>query len=152
MAPSMPETGQLKVLSGHQPERVHEAVHIYKVKGRDAYHMICDLDEGGMRAFGLATAEDLAGPWKKVTDSYATGEQLKYNDEQEKWTEMVSHGEVIRTGYNQEMEYEPNGCRWLIQGILKKDLKGPYQLLPWELGIISKTESSGEQDAPADMQ
>jgi len=87
-----------KVLSS-----VHEAVHIYKVKGRDEYHMIYELDEGGMRAFGLATAEDLAGPWKKVTDSYATGEQLKYNDEQEKWTEMVSHGEVIRTGYNQEM-------------------------------------------------
>jgi len=129
--------------------KVHEATHIYKVKGRDEYHMIYELNKEGMRLFGLATAEDLTGPWKKSTDRYATGEQLRYAGEK-KWTEMVSHGEVIRTGYNQQMEYEPKGCRWLIQGILKKNLKGPYRLLPWKLGIISKAESSGEPDAPAD--
>jgi hypothetical protein len=28
------------------------------------------------------------------------------------------------------MEYKPQGCRWLAQGILTKDLKGPYPSLP----------------------
>jgi hypothetical protein len=129
---------------------VHEAAHIYKVKGRNEYHMIYELNRRGIRSFQLATAENLTGPWEKVTDSYATGEQLRYLGDKEKWTEMVSHGEAIRTGYNQQMEYDPKGCMWLIQGILKTDLQGDYPSLPWKLGIISKTESGGEPNAPAD--
>jgi len=53
---------------------VHEAVHIYKVKGRDEYHMIYELNRQGVRSFGLARAQRLTGPWEKVTDDYATGE------------------------------------------------------------------------------
>ena len=59
----------------------------------------------------------------KVTDRYTTREQLRYLGGKETWTEMVSHGEAIRTGYDQEMDYDPKGSRWLIQGTLKKDLK-----------------------------
>ena len=125
-----------KIFSG-----VHEAAHIYKVKGQEEYHMIYESEEGGIRTLGLATAEHLGGPWIKITDSYATRDQLRYGDDQEKWTEMISHGEVIRAGYDQKLEYEPNNCRWLIQGILNKDLKGPYHLLPWKLGIIKKANS-----------
>jgi hypothetical protein len=58
---------------------------------------------------------------------------------------MVSHGEVLRFGYSEQMEYEPKGCRWLIQGILSKDSNGPYPSLPWKLGIMTKVESSGQQ-------
>ena len=61
-----------------------------------------------------AVADKPEGPWKKVTDNYATGQQLKYTGKTSKWTEMVSHGEVIRSGYNQDMEYDPKNCRWLI--------------------------------------
>ena len=61
---------------------------------------------------------------------------------------MVSHGEAIRSGYTERMEYDPNNCRWLIQGILKKDSKGPYPSLPWKLGIIKKVEAGRIQDKP----
>ena len=122
---------------------VTEATHIYKVKGRNEYHMIYELNRERMRSFGLATAENLAGPWEKVTDSYATGEQLKYLADKQRWTEMVSHGEAIRTGYDEQMEYDPKGCRWLIQGILKTDLDLGSSRLPWKLGIISKSQSGG---------
>ncbi len=77
-------------------------------------------------------------------DDYATGDQLKRVGKAGTWTEMVSHGEVLRSGYDEQMEYDPKGCRWLIQGILKKDKDMPYPSLPWKLGIISKVESSGE--------
>lgn len=134
-----------KVFSG-----VTEAVHIYKAKGRNEYHMIYELNRGGIRSFGLATAKNLTGPWEKVTDRFATGEQLRYAGDKEQWTEMISHGEAIRTGYDQRMEYDPKRCRWLIQGTLKTDLEREYSLLPWKLGIISKSESGGEPSAPAD--
>ena len=102
---------------------VTEAVHVYKVKGRNEYHMIYELNRDGIRSFGLATAKIL----EPAGDSPS-------------WTEMVSHGEAIRTGYDQRMEYDPEGCRWLIQGILKRDVKGDYGRLPWRLGIIRKKE------------
>ncbi|MBN1590421.1 MAG: hypothetical protein JW888_12980 [Pirellulales bacterium] len=136
-----------KVLSG-----IHEAVHVYKVKDRDEYHMIYELKRGrGIRSFGLAVARGPTGPWTKVIDAYATGEQLQFGDGQPKWTEMVSHGEAIRAGFDQRMEYEPNGCKWLIQGLMTRDLDKPYVSLPWRLGVMGKVESGGEQNASADV-
>ncbi len=116
---------------------VHEAVHIYKVKDKEEYHMIYELNNDGMRSFGKAIAKDLNGPWKRITDRYVTGTQLKYIEKSSIWTEMASHGEAVRSGYNEQMEYDPDECRWLIQGILKKDIKVSYSTLPWKLGVIS---------------
>lgn len=129
---------------------IHEAVHIYKAKNSSEYHMIYELNRNGMRSFGLACATHLKGPWKKVTDNYATGNQLVAADGVKIWTEMVSHGEVIRSDFNELMEYYPKSCQWLIQGILKKDNQTSYELLPWKLGIIRKVETIGEQEAPVD--
>jgi len=121
-------------------DNVHEAVHIYKVKGKQEFHMIYELNTRGVRSFGLAVANSLKGPWKKVTDEYATGDQLIWADNSTTWTEMISHGEVIRFGYNQFMEYEPVNCRWLIQGLMKKDMNTRYEMLPWKLGIIQQNK------------
>jgi len=115
---------------------VHEAVHVYKVRGKDIYHMIYELNEEGMRSFGLACGTDLNGLWKKTTDRYARSDQLRYVDKSVKWTDMVSHGEAFRSGFNERLEYDPDNCRWLIQGILKKDANVSYSALPWKLGII----------------
>lgn len=128
-----------KVLDG-----VHEAVHIYRVRGGKDYHMIYELNREGMRSFGLATAEKLTGPWTKVTDHYAGGDQLSYADKTGLWTDRVSHGEVIRCAYNQRMEYDPRDCQWLIQGLLQKEANVAYPSLPWKLGIMTKSASQGE--------
>ena len=123
---------------------IFEAVHIYKVKGKKEYHMIYELSDSGIRSFGFATAKDLKGPWKRVTDRYATGDQLNYVGINSQWTEMVSHGEAIRAGYNQKLEYEPDDCRWIIQGVMidEYEKSGRYVSIPWKLGIIQKTESN----------
>jgi len=118
---------------------VHEAAHIYKVKDHAQYHMIYERNTPQGRCYGLATADTLRGPWKKSTDQYATGEQLQDGEGGKKWTEMVSHGEALRSGYDQRLEYDPAEGRWLIQGILRSDSHLPYPTLPWQLGIITKT-------------
>lgn len=119
---------------------VHEAVHIYKVKGKTEFHMIFEINKNRVRSFGLASANHIEGPWKLQTNNYATGIQLLYSESQPIWTEMVSHGEAIRSGYNQFMEYEPENCQWLIQGLLKKDLNAKYEMLPWSLGLIQQVK------------
>lgn len=118
---------------------VHEAVHIYKVKEKKEYHMIYELNQQGVRSYGLAIADHLEGPWQKSTDSYATGDQLVFKG-QNKWTDMVSHGEAIRSGYDQKMEYDPFDAKWIFQGVLKEEITNDYPSIPWKLGIISKVE------------
>jgi len=122
-------------------DNVHEAVHIYKVKGKTEFHMIYELNTDGIRSFGLAKSNKLDGGWIKVTDDYATGTQLQYSRDTKVWTEMVSHGEMIRSGYDEKMEYNPENCRWLIQGILKSELTDDYPSLPWRLGVIEQVNS-----------
>ncbi len=117
-------------------EDVHEAVHIYKAIDKSEFHMIFELNKNGIRSYGLAIANHLEGPWKRVSDNYASGDQLEYSGESEQWTEMVSHGEVIRSGYNQFLEYNPESCRWVIQGIMINELTDDYPSLPWKLGVI----------------
>jgi hypothetical protein len=123
-------------------DNVHEAVHIYNVKDKKEFHMIYELNTKGIRSFGLAKANKLDGDWQNVTDDYATGNQLQYSKDTKVWTEMVSHGEVIRCGYDEKMEYDPKNCRWLIQGILKNELCDDYPSLSWKLGVIEQINSN----------
>jgi len=120
---------------------VHEAAHVYKVKGRDEYHMIYELNDGGVRSFGLATASHLRGPWKKVTNTWATGGQLVAPAGQGLWADIVSHGEAIRTGCDERLEYDAANPALLIQGRAGTTADGPYQDLSWKLGIISRVET-----------
>jgi len=124
-----------KVLSG-----MHEAVHVYRVKGRQKrYHMIYELNTAGERSFGLARSKDLIGPWEKVTDHYATGSQLSWREQQQtRWTEMASHGELVRTGYNEQLEYDAQHTELFIQGVRKEDYREPYTEIPWVLGLVKQ--------------
>jgi hypothetical protein len=117
---------------------VHEAVHIYRVTSSGKYHMFYELraPDRGFRQYGLAVAESLAGPWRKISDDLATGQQLRYANGVSRWTDEVSHGEVIRAGHNQLLEYDPARTRVLMQGLLSGEHVGPYTGLQWKLGII----------------
>lgn len=67
-------------------ENIHEAVHIYKAKDKNEFHMIYELNTDGIRSFGLAKATNIVGPWKKETDCYATNKQLIWNKNVKPWT------------------------------------------------------------------
>ncbi len=123
---------------------VHEAVHVYKVRGFEEYHLLYELrGEGGTRGFGLAKAETPLGPWKKASDRFATGESLKYWDGHPRWTEEVSHGEFIRSGSDPMMEYDPARACLLIQGINRKDHHDKYSDLEWNVGAITLDHHQG---------
>ena len=118
---------------------VHEAVHVYKVQGRDEYHMVYETRaEGDARRFGLARAARLSGPWQNVTDRFAAGDQLDFAASGTHWTDEVSHGEMLRAGENQRLEYIPDHARMLIQGMPREEHRGDYPSLPWRLGVITR--------------
>lgn len=118
---------------------VHEAVHVYKVSGASEYHMVCEYREDkDIRHFGLAVAPHPLGPWKIREEQYAAGGQLAYPPGAARWTEEVSHGEAIRIGHDQRLEYDAVQPRLLIQGLPEGAHTGPYPSLPWALGLIER--------------
>ncbi len=118
---------------------VHESVHVYRVKGRPEYHMLYECrDSRDLRRYGLAAAASLDGPWKHVTGDYASGEMLRFEPGVTPWTAEVSHGEVLRSGHDERLEYDAAETRFLIQGLSAAQHQGAYTDLPWRLGILRR--------------
>lgn len=113
---------------------VHEAVHVYRA--RDEYHLFYEM-KGEDRWFGMARAASLDGPWKRVAGRYADGSMMRGG----RWTEMVSHGELLRSANNECLEYDDENPVWLIQGLRREDYREPYAEMPWRLGLIAGTRS-----------
>ena len=127
---------------------VHEAVHVYRATGAaHPYWMIYELGPG-LRRFGLAVADRLSGPWTGVTDSFATGEQLRFENPDSRWTDEVSHGECLRAGCDQDMAINPGGLEILIQGMPEKQHQGAYTSLPWRLGLIRSEVNRVPRESP----
>lgn len=118
---------------------VHESVHVYRVEGRNEYHMLYETrNQDDSRRFGLARSTSLSGPWQQVTERFAEGDQLTFSDPGAHWTDEVSHGEILRTGFDQRLEYAPDHTRILIQGLPRAQHTGAYPSLPWVLGTIAR--------------
>lgn len=122
-----------------------EAAHIYKAKSLDEYHMIyetSDLKNYRMRSYSLYHSKDIAGPWTVKYADYASKPLLVADPENKGWPEEVSHGEMIRTNYNQEIEYDPVHVQFLMQGIISSErgenyTPDKYWSLPWRFGILA---------------
>jgi endo-1,4-beta-xylanase len=71
---------------------------------------------------------------------FAKGAQLQYAPGVEPWTKEVSHGELLRTGYDETLEVNGAKAQFLIQGMPPELHSGDYPSLPWRLGIIERNK------------
>jgi hypothetical protein len=106
-------------------------------EGSEVYHdgqyylLVEDMKDG--RYYELWTASSAGGPWTQVAEKWARRGNLVYNAD--KWTTNVSHGELIRAGYNQKLKINDiNRADFLIQGTT--NMSGDYQKINWNLGVI----------------
>ena len=85
------------------------------------------------RYYELWTSSSAGGSWTQVAEKWAWRGNLSYKADS--WTTNVSHGEIIRAGYNQVMEINDiNQVDFLIQGTT--NTSGTYQQINWDLGVI----------------
>ncbi len=117
-----------------------EGAHVYKSLADGQYYMVIeDMKDG--RYYELWTSSSAGGPWNQVAEKWAYRGNLSYKGS--KWTTNVSHGEIIRSGYNQKMEISDiNRVDFLIQGTTNTSVT--YQQINWDLGLI-KNYSEGTQ-------
>ena len=120
---------------------VFEASHTYKLKGRDTYLTLIEAQHGyGWRYYKAYLADRLDGEWKELAATRAKTFASMKNVTQtssERWTDSISHGELLRWGYDEKLEVDPGNLQFLFQGVTDKAKAGKtYGEIPWRLGIL----------------
>lgn len=108
-----------------------EAPHVYKNKADGKFYLVV---EDIARHQELWVANALGGTWTKLSEKWASRDNLSFIAD--RWTDQVSHVELIRSGSNERLEVNDiNRCEMLIQGVMNGDY-GDYGNIPYDLGLI----------------
>jgi len=119
---------------------IFEAGHVYRLKGLPKYLAVIEAQGGhGWRYFKAYLADRLEGPWKPLADtrqqSFASMANTRHAAQ--RWTDCISHGELLRAGFDQRLEVDPAHLQFVFQGVRDADRRGkPYGQIPWRLGLL----------------
>ncbi|WP_406335952.1 non-reducing end alpha-L-arabinofuranosidase family hydrolase [Streptomyces sp. NBC_00203] len=121
-----------------------EASNVYKVQGSNQYLLLVEaIGSDGRRYFRSWTTSSLAGSWTQLAASesnpFARANNVSFPSGA--WSKDVSHGEMIRAGYDQTLTIPACRLQYLYQGV-NPNAGGDYNLLPWRLGLLTQTNST----------
>jgi len=126
---------------------IFEAAHIYRLRGIDKYLAIIEAIRNtpprGRRYYVAYQAASLDGEWKKLASSadkpFASYENVVQPGG--RWTDYISHGELIRADSDETMPVEPENLQLLFQGVTDGEVAGKkYGEIPWRLGLLTAVE------------
>jgi hypothetical protein len=119
---------------------VFEASHTYYLKDQDKYLTLIEAQHGhGWRYYKAYLADRLDGKWTALAaekdEAFASMLNVKHG--RRRWTDVISHGELLRDGYDERLEADFDNLRLLFQGVSDSDRAGKkYGLIPWKLGML----------------
>ena len=96
---------------------------------------------GPSRYYRAYISDRLDGEWTPIpgADTYeepfAGINNVTFEDGVEPWTSDISHGELIRDGYDETLTIDPENLQMLFQG-RDPDSGGQYHELPYRLGTL----------------
>jgi endo-1,4-beta-xylanase len=133
------------VMSDPVASHLFEASNVYKMKDTGKYLALVeayDATSAYHRYFRSWTADALDGEWTPLQDTYTAPFASTANvtfTQQPPWTADISHGEMIRDGYDQQLEIDTCHLQYLYQGLDPMMTSLPYNSLPWRLGLLTAT-------------
>ncbi len=122
-------------------ETVFEGSMTYKLKGTDKYLTLVE-GLGPSRYYRAYLANRLDGQWTPIpgADTYGNPfagiNNVTFAAGIDPWTRDISHGELIRDGYDETLTVDPKNLQMLFQG-RDPDSGGPYHGLPYRLGLLT---------------
>jgi len=119
---------------------VFEASHTYRLKGTGQYLTV--IEENGRRFYKAYVADRLDGAWRPIADTadkpFAGWANVRPAAGVEPWTDNISHGELIRDGYDQSLVVDPAHLRFVFQGMWEKDKADKaYGAFEWRIGMLT---------------
>lgn len=119
---------------------IFEAGHTYRLKGLGEYLTLVEAQGGrGWRYYKAYLADRLDGQWRPVaaTKDKCFASMANAAPAGQRWTDCISHGELIRAGCDEKLEVDPKALRMVFQGVRDADRAGKrYGQIPWRLGLI----------------
>ncbi len=122
--------------------RLFEACNVYRLNGSNEYLALIEAFDGSSgyrRYFRSWTADSLEGPWTVLHDDAAApfaGERnVSFNGPG--WSRDISHGEMIRAGYDETMRIDGSRLQFLYQGFPAAADTRDYNSIPWQLGLLT---------------
>ncbi|MFC3115544.1 non-reducing end alpha-L-arabinofuranosidase family hydrolase [Cellvibrio fontiphilus] len=135
---NFPNFSGYEIVMSDEVGKLFEASNVYKVEGKDLYLLL--VEAYGPRYFRSWTATSLDGPWTPLADSQSSpfAGEANVSFAGEKWTRDISHGEMIRSGYDETLTINPCNMQFLYQGVDPAST-ATYTDLPYRLGLIKQT-------------
>lgn len=129
------------VLSDSRP-KLFEASNIYKVSGTNRYLLLVEAMGAGGRYFRSWTSTGLTGTWTPLASTegapFAGRANVSFNGPA--WTDDISHGELVRSGNDQNLTIDPCHLQYVYQGRDPRS-DGEYAQLPYRMGLLTQTNS-----------
>ncbi len=118
---------------------IFEASHTYRVKGSEYY--LTFIEQKGQRYFKAYLSKSLDGEWIPIADSsakpFAGNSNCQPRVNVERWTDNISHGELLRASNDERLMIDPNQWQLLFQGCLQSQKASGYGAIPWRLGLLT---------------
>ena len=124
---------------------VFEGSMTYKIKGTGTYLTLVEAI-GPARYYRAWISDSLDGEWKSIPEAttwekpFAGINNVTFENGVTPWTRDISHGELIRDGYDETMTIDPNHLQLLYQG-RDPASNGNYSLLPYRLALLTLDRS-----------
>jgi hypothetical protein len=128
-------SGYETVMSDPVVGKLFEASNVYKVEGTNKYLLL--VEAYGPRYFRAWTSTSLDGPWTALADTqskpFAGAANVSFDGA--RWSQDISHGEMIRSGYDETLSIDACNMQYLYQGV-DPGSTAAYERLPYRLGLL----------------
>jgi hypothetical protein len=134
------------VLSASNEYDLFESGQVYALQGMNQYLINIEaIGPTGHRYFRSFTANSLDGAITPLANAnswatpFAGSNNVTFAAGVGNWTDDISHGGMIRVGYDETLTIDPANMQFLYQGVNPSLNSGSYVLIPWQLGLLTRT-------------